>query len=184
MKLKSILAAVTAMSMVLAMGGVSTYALFEDDGASDSSTVMEELTTTGTVTRSTGKALLITPDDTSLGTSVAVTYSNSSNFNVGDKVKVSYNQAPTTTDGVTTINADKVELVSSGSSTPAPVEESKPAETTTKPAETTTTKPATSTTTTDKTPGTGNAGVGVFGAVSAVALAAIGVLNMKNSENK
>jgi LPXTG-motif cell wall-anchored protein len=194
MKVKRIAAAVMAASMVFAMGGVSAYALFEDSGDS-SSTVMEELSMTGVITRATDKALLITPDDSSLGTSVAVTYANNGTFSVDDKVKVSYSQAPTTTDGVTTVNADSVELVSSGASststdttsvdtTTSTSDDSATASVADTSTTTTTTTDTTDTSSTNTTPNTGNKGVSAFAAISAVALAAIGVLNMKKSENK
>lgn len=186
MKMKRILSAIAALSVMLAANSLSVSALFDDADTSDtgSDTVVSELTMTGKVKRVVDKAMLVIPDDSSLGDEVAVTFASNGQFKVDDIIKVSYSQAPTTTNSTTTINADKVELVSSGSAdTPAVTEaDTSAASTNDKPAATAVT-PVTTAATTDSTPGTGNAEVTAFGVVAAAALAAVVMLNRK-SENK
>lgn len=186
MKMKKVLSAVAALSIMLSLNCIGVSALFDDDGGSDtgSDTVVSELTMTGKVKRVVDKAMLVVPDDSSLGDEVAVTYASNGQFKVDDIIKVSYSQAPTTTNNTTTINADKVELVSSGA-TETPDTTTADTSSTPATAETTDTAatPVATAATTDSTPGTGNAEVTAFGVVAAAALAAVVVLNRKNENN-
>lgn len=184
MKMKKVLSAFTALAVILSVNSMTVSALFDDAGTSDtgSDTVVSELTMTGKVKRVVDKAMLVVPDDSSLGDEVAVTYASNGQFKVDDIIKVSYSQAPTTTNNTTTINADKVELVSSGSTDTSATTT---ADTSSTPAEPekadTSSTPVATTTATDSTPGTGNMEATAFGIVAAAALAAVVLLNRKNN---